>query len=476
MTEKIESKELIEQIDEILTRGVSSFIDPDGNFRQKLLRKASGQTKEEIVIKFGVDPTRPDIHLGHAVVFRKLRQLQDLGCKVIFLVGDFTTLIGDPTGKSKARPELDQKEVEANVRTYLDQVGKVLSLDTRVFAWIRNSDWFFGVTDVSAEGASKESLVWETKDVAGNPVKISLDPDYFVGKALLYEKTRMQNKIFPAAPVRGVSLVNLLAVLRKITHAQLVERDMFADRIAKGEPLFMHEMLYPVAQGIDSDILAGIFGSCDLEVGGSDQTFNMLMGRKVMEMTNRAPQAVLAFDLLVGTDGTEKMSKSLDNYVGVTDLPADMYGKIMSVPDSALVSYYKLATFTPIGDIAKIEKKLKDGKTNPRDLKMELARQIVAIYHGEKAATEAEGAFVGTFQKGKLPDDIVTHEAAKGTPLVDAVLAAGIVASKGEFRRLIDEGAVSEWEGERISDPALTVDKPLILKVGKRRFLRIEIK
>jgi len=459
----VNQEQITKTIDDILTRGVGEFIDPDGKFRAKLVAKMEGKYPKDIVIKFGVDPTRPDIHLGHAVILHKLRQFQDIGCKVIFLIGDYTAQIGDPTGKSKVRPELEQAAVETNMNTYLAQVGKILSTDPLVFAWIRNSDWFTAPTDLSLPDDYKVSI-------NGAPV----DPNSFVGKAAVFEETRMQKKL-GLKQSAVVTMRSLIWALRHITHAQLIERDMFKDRIEKGESLFMHEMLYPIFQGIDSHVLASVFGSCDLEIGGTDQTFNMLVGRKIMEANKQEPQAVISCALLVGLDGVEKMSKSLDNYITITDAPNDMYGKVMSIPDSALLSYAELCTFTPMEHARHIGEELKKGKINPRDVKMRLARQIVAIYHGEEAAEGAEKAFVETFQKGKLPDDVSVYKVASKTPMADALLATGVVASKNEFRRLVEEGAVTEWEGKKISDPFMAVDRTMTLKVGKRRFVTLEV-
>lgn len=461
------------RITDILTRGVGVFVDPQDTFKKKLIAKAKGEYKKEIVIKFGVDPTRPDIHLGHAVVLHKLRQLQELGCTVVFLVGDFTAQIGDPTGKSKVRPEVDQAAIEANMKTYLDQVGKILDLNPARFSWIRNSDWFYTVTDYFFD--PKTQLNWNIKDSEGIERTIPVDPNSFVGKALLFDRSRMQTQVLKK-PARGVTFTTILSILRHVTLAQLIERDMFQKRINDGEPLFMHEMLYPILQGIDSNVLSDIYASCDLEVGGTDQTFNMLMGRTVMEMTKKMPQAVLSFALLVGLDGKEKMSKSLDNYVGITDAPSDMFGKIMSIPDSALLSYYELCTFTPMNDVSALKKKLEGGKINPRDSKMELAEQIVAMYHGKVKASEAQVSFVSTFQEKKLPDDMPEARVAKGTPLVDVLLEQDIVDSKTEFRRLMSEGAIRKDGEEKLTDPARKVEADLTLKVGKHRFIRIVVR
>ncbi len=454
------------EIDDIVSRGVGEFIDPDKTFRTKLRTKP-----ESIVIKFGVDPTRPDIHLGHAVIFRKLRQLQNMGCKVIFLIGDYTALIGDPTGKSKARPEIEQAEIEANMKTYLDQVGKILRVDPEVFSWIRNSDWFYSLEDLAAEAQSLE-----IKDSHGASGKMNFPANSFFAKAIVYEKTRMQNAIRPGHGIANITMRGLLWTLRHITHSRLIERDMFQDRIKNQQELYMHEMLYPVLQGIDSFVLHQIYGACDLEIGGTDQTFNMLMGRDVMKINKQEQQAVMSLKLLVGTDGTEKMSKSLDNYISIADAPATMYGKIMSIPDTLLVNYFELCTYTSLDEIEAIAKDLKDGKKNPRDLKMRLGQEIVSIYHGEKEAERAEQQFVETFQKGGIPEDLTTVTVTAGSALLDSVLEQGFVKSKSEYRRLVEEGAVSDAEsGEKITDPNYLIEKDQIIRIGKIRFMKIKV-
>jgi tyrosyl-tRNA synthetase len=484
-----------EEINDIFTRGVGEFIDPEGIFRKKLKTNP-----EKIVIKFGVDPTRPDIHLGHAVVLRKLRQFQDLGCKVVFLVGDFTAMIGDPTGKSKIRPELSQKEIGLNMVTYVQQIPKILKLeplseedkkkereiirdansfivDSPWFSWMRNSDWFFNVTDITPQGASAEAQ--EIKNEKGEIIKdkdgksITLNLNSFPLKAAVFENTRMQ-KLIKKGEIKTVSLVNFLANLRLISHSQLIERDMFQERIRKGEPLLMHEMLYPVAQGIDSSLIDDIYGSCDLEVGGTDQTFNMLMGRKIMEIGQKKPQSVLSFKLLEGTDGKEKMSKSLDNYIGITDEPNDMYGKVMSIPDSSIGNYFELCTFTPMKEVEKISKGVLDGSIHPKEIKMTLARQIVSIYYGEKKAKEAEENFVKTFQKKEIPAEMEEIVGPKGEFLSEVLVKNKIVASKGEWRRLILGQAVHDLEKKQnITDPNIKIIENLTLKIGKKRFLKI---
>lgn len=458
------------EIDDLLTRGVGDFIDPDGAFRKKLIAKAKGEYIKPLFVKFGVDPTKPDLHLGHAVVLRKLRKMQDLGVTIVFLIGDITAQIGDPTGKSKVRPEIDQQAIEQNMKTYLDQVGKILKTDETVFSWIRNSEWFLDVSDL---------VVSQPITYTDNHTKQSVvfAPNSFFAKAALYDSTRMQKTILNKNEIQQVTLRTFLATLRRITFSRLIERDMFQKRIESGAELYMHEMMYPVLQGIDSNLIAGIYGSCDLEVGGTDQTFNMLMGRDTMKIGNMEPQAVLSFKLLEGTDGTEKMSKSLGNYIGVTDVPNDMYGKVMSIPDTSIVNYFELCTYTPLEEVEEIGTTVRKGKVNPKEIKMRLAREIVAIYHGDQASKDAEAAFENTFAKGGIPDDVETVEVEKGSLLGDILVENKIVSSKSEWRRLIDGNGIRNAENdETISDPFAKAESTIILKVGKRRFLKIVVK
>lgn len=454
----------INATDEIFSRGTAEFIDPDGAFRAKLAKKAKGEYPQDIIVKFGIDPTRPDIHLGHAVALRKLRALQDAGCKVVFLVGDFTARIGDPTGKSKVRPQVEQAEVEKNMKTYLDQVGKILLTDPVHFSWIRNSDWYYGVTDIEPN----DSILTLSGVL---PVRSRS----FLGKAVLYEKTRMQVKDLHKSGILGVSLATLFWALGRITYARLIERDMFQERLKKGEELYMHEMLYPVLQGIDSFAIGRIYETCDLEMGGTDQTFNMLMGRDVMKMNAQPEQAVLAVNILAGTDGKEKMSKSLDNYISITDAPSDMYGKVMSVPDTVIPQYFELCTYTPLAEVEEIKKSLAGGTAHPRDVKMRLARQIVAIYHGEEKADFAERDFIGAFQKGGIPENVEKITMNDGEMLADILARAGVVASKNEYRRLVQSGAIKDAvSGEKITDELLVPSRGQVFKVGKHRFAQID--
>lgn len=467
----MELNEIEKKINDILTRGVGQFVDPDGAFKKKLLAKAAGNYSKDIIVKFGVDPTRPDIHLGHAVVLRKLRGLQDLGCKVVFLAGDFTAQIGDPTGKSKVRPEIEQKEVDENVKTYLDQVGKILRTDASVFSWIRNSDWFYGVADIFIP----EPVTVTQKDPSGAERSIVFPANSFMAKAGVYEQTRMQQTHLKKTGNESVTLRGLLWTLKHITHGRLIQRDMFQDRISRGEELFIHEMLYPILQGIDSLILTKIYGSCDLEVGGTDQTFNMLMGRDVMRVNKSEEQAVLSFDLLVGTDGKEKMSKSLGNYIGIIDAPADMYGKVMSVPDSALLQYFELCTYTPMEIATEILGKIEKG-ANPRDVKMRLAKELVSIYHGEAVAVRAEEEFVSIFQKGGMPDTMPEIHITDSTEAFEVVRQyfsnQKEEKSNAEIRRLFEQGAVSKNETLKINVHDI-IEIGDVVKVGKRNWFKV---
>lgn len=474
------------QLDEVFSRGVANLVDPQGVFRQKVLKKAKGEYSKDIIVKLGADPTRPDIHLGHAVALRKMRKLQDLGCKIVFVVGDFTGMIGDPTGKNKARPEIAREKIEENMKTYTDQVGKILLTDDKHFSWVPNSDWFTSITDLNLPADSKIGF-----QVMHDGVKITtpIDPNTIVGKAIVFENTRKQISA-QTSPIRKqisvVTLTGFLWTLRHITHAQLIKRDMFQDRIARGEDLYMHEMMYPVLQGIDSSVINTLYGSCDLEIGGTDQTFNMLMGRQIQEI-NKANyeatgvstdlQAVMTVDILSGTDGIEKMSKSLDNYISITDAPNDMYGKILSIPDKLIVQYFTLCTYKTLAEISEIARDLEHGKKNPKDIKMRLAMEIVATYHGQDKAMIAESAFANTFKNGEVPHDAPEVSVASGEKLLDVLLREHIVPSKTEFRRLIKEGAISIVEtSEKIDSPDYVISKSVNLRIGKRRFVKVTVK
>ncbi len=477
-------QDIEKKIDEVLSRGVGEFIDPDGSFRQKLIDKNNGKYDKDIVIKYGVDPTRPDIHLGHAVCFRKLREFQNLGCKVIFLVGDFTAMIGDPTGKSKVRPELDQQEVEKNVITYLKQIDKILTVEKdnagnilhgHSFSWIRNMDWYASPADVDvARQIGKENLANVKSVIEKGGVQIEDNPNSLVSKAILLQNTRMQNVFLKKPETQFITLINLMFNLRHITHSRLIERDMFQDRIDKSEPLYMHEMLYPVLQGVDSIALAKIYGSCDLEVGGTDQTFNMLVGRDLMskETPKMAEQSVLAFKLLEGTDGKEKMSKSLDNYIGITDEPNSMFLKVMSLPDTSVMNYFELCTDLSMEEIAKIAEDIVTGG-NVRAIKMRLAQEIVTMYHSASASEDAK-KFYEAKSAGEIPENV---SPSQGPPaqLSEFIFNQGFATSKSDARRKIEQGGV-EIDGERILDWQYEVgtnDNGKVMSVGKNYMVRI---
>ncbi len=464
----------VNDLEELFTRGVGEFIDPEDSFKNKVIKKAAGEYDKDIVIKLGVDPTKPDIHLGHAVILRRLRQFQDVGCKVVFLIGDFTAQIGDPTGKNKTRPELEQSKVAENAETYINQVSKILRTDKEVFSWIRNSDWFTNITDLNLPEDYKISL-----DITsgGNTIKAPISPKSFVGKAIAYERSRMQiQDLGLKDKVSVITLSGFLWTLKHITYSKIINRDMFQERIKSGEELYMHEMMYPVLQGIDSSVLSEVYGSCDLEIGGTDQTYNMLMGRDIMKFNSQEPQSVMALKIIPGLDGVEKMSKSLNNYISITDESGDMFGKVMSIPDSSIVDYFTLATYTPMTEVKDLQSRLDSGKENPRDIKLRLAKEIVSIYHGEKEAEKAENNFIETFSKGSVPKDIKVVKTVSGSKLGDLLVSEGVVPSKTEWRRLVEDGAVSNMDlKEKISSPDAKVSENTTYKIGKHRFIRIEI-
>lgn len=455
------------EIKAFFSRGAGELIDPEGSFIKKLK-----ENPEKIVIKFGVDPTRPDIHLGHAVVLRWLRKMQDLGCKVIFLIGDVTSQIGDPTGKSKVRPELSQKEIEANMVTYLAQVGKILKvsmnnngkiIETDTFAWIRNSDWFVSIHDIQIEGT--EDLAEKTNAWLKSRMQIRRSLEIAEKEG----KTQVQTNI------KQYSFLSVLAVLRQISFNRLIERDMFQERLDSGNPVFMHEMMYPVMQGIDSNVIYDIFNTCDLEVGGTDQHFNMLIGRDVMRMSKRLEQSIMSFTLLEGLDGKEKMSKSLDNYVGITESADSMFGKLMSLPDGLIVKYFLLCTDVPEEQILDMEVGMQNGE-NPMQYKKRLAREIITIYHNEPEAFAAQDNWEKTFSDGGIPADLPEMNTVTGTPLIDVLIQEKVLESKAVFRRLIDEGAIkimTETGEEKITDPKYVVDQPVIIKIGKKKFVKL---
>jgi tyrosyl-tRNA synthetase len=392
----------IEQAVQTIRRGCEELIVED-ELRKKL---ASGR---QLRVKLGLDPTAPDLHLGHTVVINKLRDFQGLGHQVQFLIGDFTGMIGDPTGKNQTRPPLTREAIEQNARTYQDQVFKILEPGkTQV---LYNSEWS---DKLGAEG--------------------------------------------------------VIRLAAKYTVSQLLERDDFAKRFAAEKPIALHELLYPLMQGYDSVAM-----KADVELGGTDQKFNLLVGRELQRGFGQEPQVIITMPLLVGLDGHEKMSKSLGNYVGITEPPPEMFGKLMSISDDLMWRYIELLSFRPV------EAWKKDlGTTgNPRDVKAAFAKEIVARFHGERAAAAAEEEFAQRFRHGVLPQDMpeVTVQApADGLPIAQLLKLSQLAASASEAVRAIEQGGV-RIDGERVTDRGLRLrpGKTHTVQVGKRKFARVRV-
>ncbi|MBM4178532.1 MAG: tyrosine--tRNA ligase [Ignavibacteria bacterium] len=381
---------------------------PEDDVITKLER--SIKNNSPLRIKLGLDPSRPDIHIGHAVVLQKLRQFQELGHLVVLIIGDFTATIGDPTGKSKTRPALTIEETRHNGATYVMQAAKILDMDKTEVLY--NSSWLDLLT---------------FRDV------IRLTSQYTV--------------------------------------AQLLERDDFTKRYTGGEPISLHEFLYPLIQAYDSVAI-----KADIEIGGTDQKFNLLAGREIMRGAGAEPQCILTMPILEGTDGVEKMSKSLDNYIGLTDSAKDMFGKTMSIPDSLIPRYLKYACFAPQHEVDAMGKGLADGSLHPRIAKIQVAKQIVAVYHGAEAADEAVAEFERVFVKKDLPDIIEEKTLPYGSiDILTLLVDTNMASSKSEARRLVTQGGVS-IDASKISDAYAVVDlsKQHVLRVGKLRFLRIQ--
>ncbi|WP_165656491.1 tyrosine--tRNA ligase [Sutterella wadsworthensis] len=393
----------------LIARGTDTFLI-QSEFEQKLAR--SKATGEPLRCKLGLDPTAPDIHIGHTVVLNKLRQLQDLGHTVIFLVGDFTAAIGDPSGRNTTRPPLTREQIEANAQTYLNQAGMVLDLDKTEVRY--NSEWS------NALGAT-----------------------------------------------------GLIQLASRYTLARLLERDDFAKRFKEELPIAMHELLYPLMQGYDSVAL-----KADLELGGSDQRFNLLVGRELQRQYGQEPQCILTMPLLVGLDGVQKMSKSKKNYIGITDPANDMFGKVMSITDDLMWNWYDLLSLRSNAEIAQLKKECAEGR-NPRDAKVLLAREIIERFHDKAAADAAEAEFNARFQKGAVPNDIkdVTVAAPTGEiGIMQLIKAAGLAPSNAEAGRNIDQGGV-RIDGESVRDRTLKIQAgaEFVLQVGKRRWARVKV-
>jgi len=391
---------------DVIKRGTSEII-PEEDLVKKLERSIISNTP--LNIKLGCDPSRPDLHLGHSVVLRKLRQFQDLGHIAILIIGDFTGMIGDPSGKSKTRPSLTLEETHRNGQTYFEQAEKILS--TQRVSMQYNSDWL--------------------------------------------------NKM---------SFADVIRLASKYTVARMLERDDFTIRYKAGEPISVHEFLYPLAQAMDSVAIHS-----DVELGGTDQKFNLLVGRDIQREYNQEPQVILTMPILVGTDGVEKMSKSLDNYIGVSDSPKEIFGKTLSIPDKLIYQYFELVTDVPKKELTAIHSSLEDVHTNPRDIKRQLARTLVRMYHSQALADDAEAEFDKIFIQKSVPDNIEDFKRSGSMNLTALLTDAKLASSKSEARRLIDQGGVS-IDDERVVDPnVLLPDKDeFILKVGKRRFLKVK--
>jgi tyrosyl-tRNA synthetase len=376
----------------------------------ELLRKL--KKGRPLRVKAGFDPTAPDLHLGHTVLLNKMRQFQELGHEVIFLIGDFTGLIGDPSGRNATRPALTPEEVKSNALTYQEQVFKILDPKRTVVDF--NSRWFGGM---------------------------------------------------PAS--------RLIEIAGKYNVARMLERDDFSQRHKKGESIALHEFLYPLVQGYDSVAL-----QADVELGGTDQKFNLLVGRHLQEAFGQEPQIVLTMPLLEGLDGVNKMSKSLGNYIAIADPAESIFGKLMSISDELMWRYFELLSFKSLGEIAELKRSVQAGR-NPRDVKIELAKEIVARFHGSDAAERALAQFIARFRDKSLPTDLVPQVIAvdtAGLKLANVLKEGGLVASASEGNRKIDEGAV-RIDGERVTDRALilTAGSEHVFQVGSRRFARVQL-
>jgi len=400
----------IEEQMEIIKRGTSEII-PEEEVIEKL-KKAEKENKP-LNVKLGCDPTRPDLHLGHSVVLRKLAQFQQLGHQAILIIGDFTGMIGDPSGRNATRPPLTFEQARENAKSYWEQASKILDREKTKIVY--NSDW--------------------------------------LGKMNFEEVIRLSSRY---------------------TVARMLERDDFTKRFKTGIPISMHEILYPLAQAYDS-----VAVESDIELGGTDQKFNLLVGRDIQREFEQEPQAILTMPLLVGTDGTEKMSKSYDNYIGIDDSPQDIFGRTLSIPDDLIYTYYELTTDVSFEKLTEIKNTLEDGKTNPRDIKRELAKTLVTMYHSKEDAQKAEQEFDKIFIKKDIPDDILEFQLEDSKPanILDVIVNVKFAGSKGEARRLVQQGGVS-LDGNKVTDIGFEINfnGEKILKVGKRKFIKLVTK
>ncbi len=395
---------IAEQLAE-LARGTDEIL-PDGGLEQKL------KGKDRLVVKAGFDPTAPDLHIGHTVLINKMRQFQNFGHEVVFLIGDFTGMIGDPSGKNTTRPPLTREVIEENARTYEAQIFKIL------------------------------------------------DPDH----------TRVEFNSTWMAPMDAAGLIRIAA---QHTVARMLERDDFNKRFKGGQSIAIHEFLYPLVQGYDSVAL-----KADVELGGTDQKFNLLVGRQLQQNYGQDPQVVMTTPLLVGLDGVQKMSKSLGNYIGITEPAEEMFGKIMSISDDLMWRYFEVLSFRPLAHLKELKKSVAEGR-NPRDVKFELGLEIVARFHDEAAAERAKLAFIARFREGEMPSDIeeLSIKSTEGTLGIAHVLKqAGLAGSTTEALRLINQGAV-RIDGERIEDRRreISAGSSHVFQVGKRKFAKVRL-
>jgi len=391
-----------------IKRGIAEVI-PEEDLSRRIQKSIT--TGMPLNVKLGCDPSRPDLHLGHSVVLRKLRQFQDLGHKATLIVGDFTGMIGDPSGRSKTRPPLTLDETRKNGQTYLEQATRILS--TRKIQMLYNSEW-----------------------------------------------------------LAKMSFADVIVLTSRHTVARMLERDDFEKRYKAGEPISVHEFLYPLAQAMDSVAIRA-----DVELGGTDQKFNLLVGRDIQREYGVEPQVIITMPILPGTDGVEKMSKSLDNYISINEPPGEMYGKILSIPDPLILQYFLLTTNLPGSEIDGMKRQLEDGTGHPRDLKRRLARELVTLYHGGEEADSAERSFDRVFVDKKPPEEIpeqVLPFEHSSLGIIRLLTETGMVPSNNEARRMIEQGGVS-IDGQRVGDvhAVITIQESIVLKVGKRKFLRI---
>ena len=390
---------------ELISRGAEEII-PEQELRDKI--ENSIKNDKPLIVKLGCDPSRPDLHIGHSVVLRKLRHFQDLGHQAVLVIGDFTAMIGDPTGRNKTRPQLTIEDARDNAKTYLDQAGAVLNMDTlRV---VYNSKW-----------------------------------------------------------LNEMSFSEVIKLSSSTTVARMLERDDFNKRYDSEVPISLHEFLYPLAQAQDSVELVS-----DIELGGTDQKFNLLMGRNLQKIVGQKPQCILTMPILEGTDGIEKMSKSYGNDIGISDSANDMYGKTLSIPDNIMLSWFTLAADVDKNYLDEVSQKLEDGSINPMGLKRELARKIVTLYHDENKAIEAENHFNKVTVSKGVPDDIDDYQLKEDDLLVNIIADSGLLNSKSEARRMIKQSAV-KIDGETVTDihHKVKTSDSFILKVGKRKFLKV---